>query len=293
MNDSERRLIRFVCDGDMRNAQKAVKIILDSISSKKDEQFKENMFRKLESKREFIELPYNLQYLLIAEDTEEFPETRFLLRNEEKSITQKIVAIYRASEKLNEMGIPYLPALMLYGQSGCGKTMLARYIAHKAKLPFLRIQFSSLVDSHLGQTQSNLARIFDYVRTAPCVLCFDEIDAVGMARGQKDDVGEMNRVVIAIMQEMDRLPNNVIIVGTTNRFDRLDPALIRRFPLQYELKPLCRADAEILSKRFFEYAGAQYENIAYEEHVPASTVIKECTERIVNQVLNQEDFLED
>lgn len=94
MNDSERRLIRFVCDGDMRNAQKAVKIILNSISSKKDEQFKENMLRKLESKREFIELPYNLQHLLIAEDTEEFPEARFLLRNEEKSITQKIIAIY-------------------------------------------------------------------------------------------------------------------------------------------------------------------------------------------------------
>lgn len=50
----------------------------------KDEQFKENMLRKLESKREFIELPYNLQHLLIAEDTEEFPESRFLLRNEEK-----------------------------------------------------------------------------------------------------------------------------------------------------------------------------------------------------------------
>lgn len=115
----------------------------------------------------------------------------------------------RASEKLNEMGIPYLPALMLYGQSGCGKTMLARYIAHKAKLPFLRIQFSSLVDSHLGQTQSNLARIFDYVRTAPCVLCFDEIDAVGMARGQKDDVGEMNRVVIAIIHK-DKETNRVV-----------------------------------------------------------------------------------
>ena len=54
-----------------------------------------------------------------------------------------------------------------------------------------------------------------------------------------------------------------------------------------------KADAEILSKRFFEYARAQYENIAYEDNVPASTVIKECTERIVNQVMNQEDFLED
>lgn len=138
MNDSERCLIRFVCDGDMRNAQKAVKIILDSISSKKDEQFKENMFRKLESKREFIELPYNLQHLLIAEDTEEFPEARFLLRNEEKSITQKIVAIYRASEKLNEMGIPYLPALMLYGQSGCGKTMLSHHSSASSWVRCLR-----------------------------------------------------------------------------------------------------------------------------------------------------------
>ncbi len=129
MNDSERRLIRFVCDGDMRNAQKAVKIILNSISSKKMSSSKKICFASWKSKREFIELPYNLQHLLIAEDAEEFPEARFLLRNEEKSITQKTVAIYRASEKLNEMGIPYLPALMLYGQSGCGKTMLARYIA--------------------------------------------------------------------------------------------------------------------------------------------------------------------
>lgn len=83
MNDSERSLIRFVCDGDMRNAQKAVKSF-EFYIIQKDEQFKENMFRKLESKREFIELPYNLQHLLTAENTEEFPEARFLLRDEEK-----------------------------------------------------------------------------------------------------------------------------------------------------------------------------------------------------------------
>lgn len=169
MNDSERSLIRFVCDGDMRNAQKAVKIILNSISSKKDEQFKENMFRKLESKRKFIELPYNLQHLLIAEDTEEFPEARFLLRNEEKSITQKIVAIYRASEKLNEMGIPYLPALMLYGQSGCGKTMLARYIAHKAKalLPF----FQFIQPMHKGVVLLNRHILLCRCSSLLCLLC--------------------------------------------------------------------------------------------------------------------------
>lgn len=193
------------------------------------------------------------------------------------------------------MGIPYLPALILHGESGCGKTMLARYIAHKADLPFVYVQFSNLVDSHLGSTQSNVAKVFGYARSAPCVLCFDEIDAIGMARGQKDDVGEMNRVVIALMQEMDRLTNKAIIIGTTNRFDRLDPALVRRFPLQYELKPLVAAEVKQLAQKFFSYAGVDstdwlftWCSQTFGEVTPASSVVKECTNEIVKQVLTQQ-----
>lgn len=63
----------------------------------------------------------------------------------------------------------------------------------------------------------NIAKVFKYIKTAPCVLCFDEIDDVSIVCGQKNDVGEMNRIVIALMQEMDSLPNNVIIIGTPNR----------------------------------------------------------------------------
>lgn len=252
------------------------------------------MLRKLDAKGDFIELPYNLQHLLLAEDTTNFPEARFILRDEEKSAVEKTLALYRAADKLAEMGIPYLPALILHGQSGCGKTMLARYIAHKADLPFVYVQFSNLVESLLGKTQSNVARVFEYARSAPCVLCFDEIDAIGMARGQKDDVGEMNRIVIALMQEMDRLSNNVIIIGTTNRFDRLDPALVRRFPLQYELKPLSAAEAKQLAQKFFTYAGVDSSNRlqawceeTFREPTPASSVVKECTDVIVKHILDQ------
>lgn len=294
MNDRVRDLIRCVCDGDIRKAQQQARIVLNGLTSKKDDQFKSNMLRKLDAKGDFIELPYNLQHLLLAEDMTNFPEARFILRKKEEVAVNKILSLYRASEKLSEMGIPYLPALILHGKSGCGKTMLARYIAHKADLPFVYVQFSNLVDSYLGKTQANVARVFDYVRTVPCVLCFDEIDAIGMARGQKDDVGEMNRVVIALMQEIDRLSNNVIIIATTNRFDRLDPALIRRFPLQYELTQLSAAEANQLAEKFFNYAGVDCsdwfqewcENI-FSDFTPASSVVKECTDVIVNLILDQ------
>lgn len=295
MNDNERLLIRYIADGDLRQAQKQARVVLNGITAKKDEQFKANMLRKLDAKGNFIELPYNLQHLLIAEDVANFPKSRFLLRPEEETATAKILALYRASEKLIEMGIPYLPAMILHGQSGCGKTMLARYIAYKANLPFVYVQFSNLVESYLGKTQTNIAQIFNYVRSTPCVLCFDEIDAVGMHRGQKDDVGEMNRIVIALMQELDRLPNNVIIIGTTNRFDRLDPALVRRFPLQYELKPLTLLESKQLAQKFYEYAGFECSdwleswcNETFSDNTPASSVVKECTDVIVNQLLEQE-----
>ena len=297
MNDKERELIRLVCNGDIRLAQKQARIILDGLTAKKDEQFQKNMLRKLDAKGDFIELPYNLQHLLLAEDMTNFPHARFFLRKEEEKIVDRVIAIYRAADKLSEMGIPFLPALILHGQSGCGKTMLARYIAHKAELPFVYVQFSNLVESLLGKTQSNVARVFEYARATPCVLCFDEMDAIGMARGQKDDVGEMNRIVIALMQEMDRLSNKTIVIGTTNRFDRLDPALIRRFPLQYKLQPLDMAETRELAQKFFTYAGVEYESWiqewcerSFDDLPPASTVVRECTEWIVQQVLENEDF---
>ena len=185
---------------------------------------------------------------------------------------------------------------MLYGESGCGKTELARYIAHRAELPFAYVRFSSVVDSHLGGTQSNIAKIFEYVRTNPCVLCFDEIDAIGTARGQAHEMGEMNRVVIAIMQELDQTPNNAIIIGTTNRFDQLDPALVRRFPLQYELMPLSADEIKAIARKFFRYAGLSPDGWvdewcckAFEGYVPTSTVIRECTDVVVKHILREDD----
>ena len=297
MNDNERKLIRYVCDGDIRKSKQQAKVILNGLTSKKDELFKSNMLRRLETKTTLIDLPYNLKELLIAEDSANFPESRFILRTDEAKAVERVIAVYRASEQLANLGIAYLPALLLYGESGCGKTMLSRYIAYKTQLPFVYVRFSSVISSFLGSTQSNIAKIFEYARTSPCVLCFDEIDAVGMARGQKNDVGEMNRIVIALMQELDSLPNNVIVIGTTNRFDRLDDALVRRFPLRYELTALTLEEARLLAWKFFQHADINPSNWFddwcaknFENIISASTVVAKCTEKIIDIMIdNRED----
>ena len=83
MNDYERALIRYVVDGDIRNAQKQAKIILNKIATEKDKKFKEYQLKKLDNKGpELIELPYNLQKIIAAQDVTNFPEGRFLIRPE-------------------------------------------------------------------------------------------------------------------------------------------------------------------------------------------------------------------
>lgn len=294
MNNDERVLIRYVCDGDMRRAQFQARCILGAITSQRDAAFRDDMLRRMEARKDFMELPGPLKGLLAVEDSTVFPEAKFLIRKTEAEAAEKTISLYRAAERLADMGIPYLPALMLYGESGCGKTELARYIAHRAELPFAYVRFSSVVDSHLGGTQSNIARIFEYVRSNPCVLCFDEIDAIGMARGQAHELGEMNRVVIAVMQELDQTHNNVIIIGTTNRFDQLDPALVRRFPLRYELAPLSANETKEFARKFFQYAGLSLSGWVdswcektFEGNVPAATVVRECTDVVVNHILQE------
>lgn len=292
MTNNERILLRNVCDGDIKKSQQQARIILGGITSQKDKTFRDNLLRQLDTKANLIELPYNLRELLIAEDVTNFPESRFLLRAEDGEAVNAVIAATKAAERLSEMGISYLAALMLYGESGGGKTMLARYIAHKTDRPFIYVRFSSMVNSLLGGTQSNIAKVFEYARTAPCVLCFDEIDAVGMARGQKNDVGEMSRIVIALMQEMDRLPNDVIVVGTTNRYDRLDPALIRRFTIRHEIQPMSGEDVRALAEKFFRYAGVSVDgwfggwcDAQFADKAQASTVVEKCTEKIVADIL--------
>lgn len=138
-------------------------------------------------------------------------------------------------DKLHSAGAAMPLRMIIYGQPGTGKTQTARWIAAELELPLLTVRCDTLISSLLGQTSKNLRRVFDYVEQRPCVLFLDEFDALASARGNERDVGELQRVVIALLQNIDALSDNTILLAASNHEKLLDPAIWRRFPFQVPL----------------------------------------------------------
>jgi SpoVK/Ycf46/Vps4 family AAA+-type ATPase len=141
----------------------------------------------------------------------------------------EFVAAIRHHDRLEAAGVALPARLLLFGPPGCGKTLAATWVAAQLKLPLLTARCDTLVSSLLGQTARNLRRVFDHVQDRPCVLLLDEFDALAKARSDEREVGELQRVVIALLQNMDALPPSTILIAATNHESLLDPAVWRRF----------------------------------------------------------------
>lgn len=251
MNDLDRRLIVAVCQNDLQSAKKIVKIILEQDKTQKNRMFVNRYLTMLNnSAMNLMELPADLKNLLIMEDVSvSFNENRYYLSNRESKVVEKILKLNKASQRLAEIGVNYINSTIFYGESGTGKTTLGRYMAYKMGIPFAYLNFSRVVDSYLGSTQKNISKVFDHVKQRKCVFMIDEIDAIGMRRRDSKEVGEMSRIVISLMQNLDMLTNDVVLLGATNRLDIIDEALLRRFTTKHEIKrPNKQERYEIASK---------------------------------------------
>ena len=107
-----------------------------------------------------------------------------------------------------------------------------------------------MIGSFLGETAARLKRVFDYARTTPCVLFFDEFDAVGKERGDVHETGEIKRVVTSLLMQVDDLPSYTVVIAATNHAELLDRAVWRRFQLRLELKAPTESELTVYLKRF-------------------------------------------
>jgi len=146
----------------------------------------------------------------------------------------EVIKEQKHKDLLARSGLQARSRLFFHGPPGCGKTVTARALGAELGLPVFVVRFDALVGSYLGQTGLRLSEIFRFAEAQACVLLVDEVDAVGRRRGKASDIGELDRVVIALMQQLDLVRPAGIIVAASNLIGELDPALLRRFEIKLE-----------------------------------------------------------
>jgi len=216
--------------------------------------------------------------------------------DEEKAELQEVVEFLKNPKKFTDLGARIPKGVLLVGQPGTGKTLLARAVAGESRVPFISISGSDFVEMFVGVGASRVRDLFDQAKkNKPCIVFIDEIDAVGRQRGAGLGGGndEREQTLNQLLVEMDGFEPNegIIVLAATNRSDVLDPALMRpgRFDRQIYVhvpdvkgregilriharnKPLDETiDFNVLARITTGFTGADIENMLNEAAILAA-----------------------
>lgn len=161
-----------------------------------------------------------------------YPKKSFddaILSEEIKQQLESIIVEYNKKNILRSYGFKPKTKILFCGPPGCGKTMCSEILANALDLPVLYTRFDGLISSYLGETATNIRKVFDYAGKNNWVLFFDEFDAIGKSRDNSDENGELKRVVNSFLQILDGFENDSFVIAATNHEKMIDSALWRRF----------------------------------------------------------------
>ncbi|MDN2502494.1 AAA family ATPase, partial [Nocardia nova] len=169
-----------------------------------------------------------------------------------QALTEAVLWPLRHPDSFARLGIDPPRGVLLYGPPGCGKTFLVRALAGSGQLSVHTVKGAELMDKWVGSSERAVRELFQRARdSAPSLIFLDEIDALAPRRGQSTDSGVGDRVVAALLTELDGVEplRDVVVVGATNRPELIDPALLRPGRLErlvFVPPPNAAARAEIL-----------------------------------------------
>ncbi len=192
---------------------------------------------KIDARKEYAIPTDSEKGFPLLELTEEyFSFNDLVISTDIKERLEYVIAENQNLKRLRAFGLNPKQKILFCGLPGTGKTLGARIMSSVIGYPFVYVLFDSILSSFLGQTATNLRKIFDFIEQGKFVVLFDEFDIVGKKRDDPQEHGEVKRIVNNFMQMIDRYDGNSILIAATNHPQLLDTAIWRRFDEVIEFK---------------------------------------------------------
>lgn len=160
-----------------------------------------------------------------------------LICQETKQQLEQVIREFKDADVFATYNLQNKKKVLLCGRPGTGKTFSARIVSSVLQIPLVYVRFDSIISSYLGETASNLRKVFDFIENGTWIVLFDEFDIIGKNRDDSHEHGEIKRVVNNFLQMLDNIKGESLILAATNHQYMLDPAIWRRFDdvIYYEL----------------------------------------------------------
>lgn len=198
----------------------------------------------------------------------QYPDSRLtdmILPKDIRDRLERVLLEHRQREHLRSHNLHPRRKLLLVGPPGSGKTMTASALAGELKLPLFTVVLDGLITKFMGETATKLRHVFDAMNSTRGVYFFDEFDAIGARRSERQDVGEIRRVLNSFLQFLEQDESLGLVIAATNHPELLDKALFRRFDdvIEYAI-PDIQLTEQLLHARLdrFDTRGMKWKLVA-------------------------------
>jgi SpoVK/Ycf46/Vps4 family AAA+-type ATPase len=197
---------------------------------------------------------------------------------------------YRRADEIRRHGLKVRSKLLFCGPPGCGKTLCAEIFAAELGLPLFVAKIDRLISSYLGETAANVRKIFEFARKQPCVLFFDEFDALARSRGDNGEHNELRRVVNSLLLFIDHMQPKGFLIAATNLDQSLDLAVWRRFDEVVWFDKPTRPMISRFLRLKFKNASASFDPTAYTaslEGYSYAEIERVCVQAIKSMIIDR------